>query len=63
MSFAFTVPKDGERWTGQRRELLDVDLYEVSVVSSFPAYEGTVVHPRARTPRMNLVNRYLETVK
>ena len=61
MSFAFSVPKDGERWTGRRRELLAVDLHEISVVSAWPAYEGTVVTPRTRTPRLNLVNRYLET--
>lgn len=61
MSFAFTVPKDGERWTGDRRELLAVDLHEISVVSAWPAYEGTVVAARIRTPRLNLANRYLET--
>ncbi len=62
MSFAFTVPKDGERWTGKRRELVSVDLHEISVVSAWPAYEGTVVIPRTRTPRLNLAGRYLETV-
>jgi uncharacterized protein len=61
MSFAFTVPKDGERWTGRKRELLAVDLHEISVVSAWPAYEGTVVAARIQTPRLNLVNRYLET--
>lgn len=63
MSFAFTVPKDGERWTGRRRELLQVDLHEISVVSAFPAYDGTTVNPRALTPRLNLATRYLETVR
>lgn len=63
MSFAFTVPKEGERWTGRTRELLDVDLHEISVVSAWPAYEGTVVNPRAQTPRLNLVSRYLETIR
>jgi HK97 family phage prohead protease len=63
MSFAFTVPKDGERWTGRKRELVAVDLHEISVVSAWPAYEGTVVIPRSRTPRLNLANRYLETIR
>jgi uncharacterized protein len=62
MSFAFTIPKNGERWSGNKRELIDVDLMEISVVSAWPAYEGTVVTPRSRTPRLNLVNRYLETI-
>lgn len=63
MSFAFTVPKDGERWTGRKRELVQVDLHEISVVSAWPAYEGTVVNPRAKTPRLNLLTRYLETIR
>jgi uncharacterized protein len=63
MSFAFTVPKNGERWTGKRRELVQVDLHEISVVSAWPAYEGTIVNPRAKTPRLNLVSRYLETIR
>ncbi len=63
MSFAFTVPKNGERWTGRKRELLAVDLHEISVVSAWPAYDGTVVIPRSRTPRLNMANRYLETIR
>jgi len=63
MSFAFTVPKDGERWTGRKRELLAVDLHEISVVSAWPAYEGTTVNPRSKTPRLNLANYYLETIR
>jgi uncharacterized protein len=63
MSFAFTVPKNGERWTGRNRELIQVDLHEISVVSAWPAYEGTVVNPRAKTPKLNLVSRYLETIR
>jgi HK97 family phage prohead protease len=63
MSFAFTVPKDGERWTGRRRELISVDLHEISVVSAWPAYTGTVVNPRTQTPRLNVAVRYLETLR
>lgn len=62
MSFGFLVPKDGERWTGQRRELVKVDLREISVVSAWPAYPGTEVQARNATPRLNLARRYLETV-
>lgn len=61
MSFGFTVSKDGERWTGNHRELRAVNLVEISVVSSWPAYEGTTVNPRAKTPKLNLAKLYLET--
>jgi HK97 family phage prohead protease len=63
MSFAFTVPKDGERWTGTRRELRSVNLLEISVVSAWPAYPETSVIARARPPlRLAMALRYLETV-
>lgn len=45
MSFGFTATD--ERRDGDRRELLAVDLFEVSVVSAWPAYPGTVVQARA----------------
>ena len=62
MSFGFTVnEKNGERWTGNRRELRSVNLVEISVVSAWPAYPETTVTPRARTPRLNLARLYLET--
>ena len=44
-SFGFTATD--ERRDGDRRELLAVDLFEVSVVSAWPAYPGTVVQARA----------------
>lgn len=47
-SFGFTVAKDGERWQGKRRELRSVNLHEISIVSSFPAYDGTIVQARHR---------------
>lgn len=63
MSFGFTVPQGGERWTGNRRELRTIDLHEVSVVSAWPAYNGTVVAARCRMPaRLALARRYLETI-
>ncbi len=44
MSFGFTV-KDQHR-NGDRRELRAVELFEISVVSAWPAYDGTIVNAR-----------------
>jgi HK97 family phage prohead protease len=69
MSFGFVVAKDGERWDGSKRTLLGVDLKEISVVSAWPAYEGTVVNARARkgtlgSPfRLTLARRYLQILR
>jgi HK97 family phage prohead protease len=52
MSFGFTV-RD-EAVTGTRRELRAVDLFEVSVVLAWPAYDGTVIHARGRNPAFPL---------
>jgi HK97 family phage prohead protease len=51
MSFGFTVAEGGEAWNGDKRELRSVTLHEVSVVQSFPAYDGTSVSARARQHR------------
>lgn len=48
MSIGFTVPKGGETWDGNRRELRIVDLREISVVSAWPAYPDTEIALRAR---------------
>lgn len=48
MSFGFRVPAGGDAWSGEARELIDVDLFEVSVIQAFPAYDGTIVNARAR---------------
>jgi uncharacterized protein len=48
MSFGFIVEKDGEHWNGNKRELRAVDLREISVVSAWPAYDGTIVNARAK---------------
>jgi HK97 family phage prohead protease len=64
-SFAFTVRDHGERWADDRRELRSVNLHEISIVSAWPAYDGTVVAARARMserPRLMLARRFLETV-
>ena len=62
MSFGFTVPKGGDRWQGQKRELRAVTLHEISVVHAWPAYEGTTVQARAKTPRLDALRRFLVTV-
>lgn len=43
MSFGFSVPRNGDRWSedGATRELREVRLHEVSVVTGFPAYRAT----------------------
>lgn len=63
MSFGFLVPEGGESWAGNRRTLTAIDLYEISVVNAWPAYEGTTVNARRATPRLSLASRYLETVR
>lgn len=57
MSFAFTVPEGGEEWNGDKRELRAVTLHEVSVVQSWPAYEGTSVQARSRPATRTAADR------
>lgn len=49
MSFGFTAEQD--EWSGEKRTLRKVTLHEVSVVSAWPAYDGTSVSARARQQR------------
>jgi uncharacterized protein len=46
MSFGFIVIDQNR--VGDRRELRSVDLREISVVSAWPAYEGTLVQARSQ---------------
>ncbi|RWK06519.1 HK97 family phage prohead protease [Mesorhizobium sp.] len=55
MSFGFTIGKDGERWQGDRRELRNIILHEISVVSAHPAYDGTTVMARHRPAALGIV--------
>ena len=48
MSFGFLVPEGGEQWDGDLRTLSKIDLREISVVSAWPAYEGTEIALRNR---------------
>ena len=43
MSFGFSVPRGGDTWSdnGAQRQLTEIILHEVSVVTGFPAYPGT----------------------
>jgi len=66
MSFGFSVPKGGDRWDGDKRELRNVVLHEISVVAAWPAYEGTIVHARsqqAKHARLELARLFLETLR
>jgi hypothetical protein len=49
MSFGFSVPRGGDRWNdeGTQRELREVRLHEVSVVTGFPAYKATTASLRS----------------
>ena len=49
MSFGFTVPRGGDRWSddGTVRELREIALHEVSVVTGHPAYTGTAAAVRS----------------
>jgi HK97 family phage prohead protease len=48
MSFGFSVPNGGDQWAdGATRRLNTVRLHEVSVVTGFPAYEGTSAQLRS----------------
>jgi uncharacterized protein len=63
MSFAFRVRPAGEQWEKALRILRSVDLVEVSAIASWPAYSGTEVFARSRTPgRLAKARRFLETV-
>jgi HK97 family phage prohead protease len=49
MSFGFSIPKGGDSWSddGQRRELHEIRLHEVSIVTGFPAYTATTAAVRS----------------
>jgi phage head maturation protease len=60
------VRQGGEHWQGDRRELRALDLYEVSIVSAFPAYPETSIAARARlthAPRLAIARRHLDIME
>jgi HK97 family phage prohead protease len=64
MSFGFLAVE--EDWTGNKRTLHEVDLREISVVQSWPAYPETKVVVRRKSQihsfRLVHLRRYLETL-
>lgn len=63
MSFRFRAAAGGERWEGRNRTLTQVELIEVSVIASFPAYSGTEVQARAADPRAARMRMIMETLR
>lgn len=67
MSFGFDVPAGGDAWAGDRRELRNVALLEISVVSAWPAYPGTTVQARSglylARPRLSAAHYWLASVR
>lgn len=62
MSFGFTATD--EQWHGDLREIRAVDLHEISVVQSWPAYEQAEVSVRHRPPQMFILGaRWLDTCR
>lgn len=67
-SFAFMPRPGGESWTGNVRELRNVKLFEISILTgASPAYPSTVVAARAQAgglnrPRLALARRHLEVI-
>jgi uncharacterized protein len=49
MSFGFSVPDGGDSWNarGSVRELREIRLHEVSIVTGFPAYSATTASVRS----------------
>ena len=64
MSFGFVAID--EAWDGNTRELRQVELHEISVVQSWPAYQSTEINLRSRPPERSFwdCNRvWLETCR
>lgn len=55
MSFGFVATD--EAWAADRRELRAVKLLEISIVSAWPAYDGTVIDARMRAGTTALAER------
>ncbi len=62
MSFGFLVPEGGESWDNETRTLNKIDLREISVVSAWPAYEGTEIALRSMD-RHNGAHRRARAIK
>ena len=54
MSFGFTIPAKGDEWDGSKRLLREVNLFDVSPVTGFPAYSQTSAVIRSLAERLDL---------
>jgi HK97 family phage prohead protease len=62
MSFGFVATD--EQWHDDLREIRAVDLHEISVVQSWPAYKATEINVRNRPPQIMIFGReWLETCR
>lgn len=63
VSIGFRVAPGGEHVTADGvRELRKLDLVEISIVTSFPAYPGTSADLRTSAPRLARLARFLKTI-
>jgi phage head maturation protease len=65
-SFSFRVREGGETWRGRNRTLINLDLFDVGPVISFPAYPQTSVSARSSGERrlpLALAKRFVETIR
>ncbi|WP_324133675.1 HK97 family phage prohead protease [Bosea sp. (in: a-proteobacteria)] len=58
MSFGFRVKPGGESWEGNTRTLTSIELLEISVVSSWPAYPDTSVALRSMQAHSDAMRRF-----
>lgn len=58
MSFGFTVTDENRN--GDHREIRSLDLFEISVVAAWPAYDGTIVEARSRYPGTSYASRLIQ---
>lgn len=69
MSFGFTVPKNGDSWVGEDRELKEVNLIEASILSpgqqaAYPATTGLSAVRKITAPRLGIeAERLISTLE
>ena len=69
MSFGFTVPKGGDEWAGENRELKEVNLIEASILSpgqraAYPATTGLAAVRKITAPRIGIeAERLISTLE
>ncbi len=60
-SFGFTVKKNGERWDGDLRTIIDAELFEISPCT-FAAYQESTLSVRNKNMKKQLRNEHGEIV-